>query len=558
MKLKKYNKAISYVLLLVVGFYLGNYSDLIGSKLSDSINAVTNYVASSSDASSSNSSESNASASDASSSNASDSNSSSSNSSSSNVPEPSDNFLILNSFVLGSSSAYAGDVVPVDIQTTGASYGAAYVTFKNSTNVTFTASISDSDKGDNSKILTIPNDVVPSDYEISSITFTAYNSDGSTFTVTYDENSKLAESLSNYQGKIHIDTKMDKKIKLLSFSVENQEVNTGDKVKFHYTTDIQPAKLRLDFVSDNGESFSTYVPANENYFQIPKTLVPGNYELQFVQILDEESNLTIYTNQQNVTISGAEYFDFNTIINVKLPSSSAEVDNNKNLSYDNNDIKNEQISNIYKADDKAEITINATDNSVIKSDIFNAIKGTNKKLIINYKTEQIIFNGMDITQIKAIDVSILKQLVSNDNDIKNLITNGVVLNFANNGVLPGKALVRIKNDQMLTKELSKSVINAYYYNEQTKKFTLVAEKIKLTNDGYYEFNITHNSKYILTKEKIDSKLVTVDNTAAFKKSSKSYFVIITAILTLAAISYIFVTILNQKGIIKKKEESEIL
>lgn len=557
MKLKKYNKAISYALLLVVGFYLGNYSDLIGNKLSDSINAVTNYVASSSDASSSNSSESNASASDASNSNASDSNSSSSNSSSSNVPEPSDNFLILNSFVLGSSNAYAGDRVPVDIQTTGASYGAVYVTFKDSSNLTFTASIGYSDKGDGSKELILPNDVTPSDYEVSSITFTAYNSDGSTFTVTYDENSKLAESLSNYQGKIHIDTKTDKKIKLLSFSVENKEVNVGDKVKFYYTTDIKPAKLRLDFVGDTGDSISIYVPSNESYFQIPQTLAPGNYELQFVRILDEESNLTIYTNQSNVTIAGAEYFDFNTIINVKLPS-DVEVDNNKNLSYDNNDIKNEQISNIYKADDKAEITINATDNSVIKSDIFNAIKGTNKKLIINYKTEQIIFNGMDITQIKAIDVSILKQLVSNDNDIKNLITNGVVLNFANNGVLPGKALVRIKNDQMLTKELSKSVINAYYYNEQTKKFTLVAEKIKLTSDGYYEFNITHNSKYILTKEKIDSKLVTVDNTAAFKKSSKSYFVIITAILTLAAISYIFVTILNQKGIIKKKEESEIL
>ena len=557
MKLKKYNKAISYALLLVVGFYLGNYSDLIGNKLSDSINAVTNYVASSSDASSSNSSESNASASDASNSNASDSNSSSSNSSSSNVPEPSDNFLILNSFVLGSSSAYAGDRVPVDIQTTGASYGAVYVTFKDSSNLTFTASIGYSDKGDGSKELILPNDVTPSDYEVSSITFTAYNSDGSTFTVTYDENSKLAESLSNYQGKIHIDIKMDKKIKLLSFFVENKEVNAGDKVKFYYTTDIKPAKLRLDFVGDTGDSISIYVPSNESYFQIPQTLAPGNYELQFVRILDEDSNLTIYTNQSNVTIAGAEYFDFNTIINVKLPS-DVEVDNNKNLSYDNNDIKNEQISNIYKADDKAEITINATDNSVIKSDIFNAIKGTNKKLIINYKTEQIIFNGMDITQIKAIDVSILKQLVSNDNDIKNLITNGVVLNFANNGVLPGKALVRIKNDQMLTKELSKSVINAYYYNEQTKKFTLVAEKIKLTSDGYYEFNITHNSKYILTKEKIDSKLVTVDNTAAFKKSSKSYFVIITAILTLAAISYIFVTILNQKGIIKKKEESEIL
>lgn len=557
MKLKKYNKAISYALLLVVGFYLGNYSDLIGNKLSDSINAVTNYVASSSDASSSNSSESNASASDASNSNASDSNSSSSNSSSSNVPEPSDNFLILNSFVLGSSSTYAGDRVPVDIQTTGASYGAVYVTFKDSSNLTFTASIGYSDKGDGSKELILPNDVTPSDYEVSSITFTAYNSDGSTFTVTYDENSKLAESLSNYQGKIHIDTKVDKKIKLLSFFVENKEVNAGDKVKFYYTTDIKPAKLRLDFVGDTGDSISIYVPSNESYFQIPQTLAPGNYELQFVRILDEDSNLTIYTNQSNVTIAGAEYFDFNTIINVKLPS-DVEVDNNKNLSYDNNDIKNEQISNIYKADDKAEITINATDNSVIKSDIFNAIKGTNKKLIINYKTEQIIFNGMDITQIKAIDVSILKQLVSNDNDIKNLITNGVVLNFANNGVLPGKALVRIKNDQMLTKELSKSVINAYYYNEQTKKFTLVAEKIKLTSDGYYEFNITHNSKYILTKEKIDSKLVTVDNTAAFKKSSKSYFVIITAILTLAAISYIFVTILNQKGIIKKKEESEIL
>lgn len=138
-----------------------------------------------------------------------------------------------------------------------------------------------------------------------------------------------------------------------------------------------------------------------------------------------------------------------------------------------------------------------------------AIKGSNKTLIINNGANSWVFNGEDILYPKDIDVSTsIIATITNLNS--NVIGKGIILNYADNGILPGKALVRIKATSQLIKKLG-SLVNVYYYDEDTSKLAKVAMNIRLTDDNYYEFYINHNSKYVLTNKVVDTSYTTKDD-----------------------------------------------
>jgi len=78
-------------------------------------------------------------------------------------------------------------------------------------------------------------------------------------------------------------------------------------------------------------------------------------------------------------------------------------------------------------------------------------------------------------------------------------TNGVVMKFAENGELPGKATIQVKVDYAMREYLgSDQGLCVYYYNNQTGELELVAENLTVINDTYVEFEITHCSYYVLT------------------------------------------------------------
>ena len=91
-------------------------------------------------------------------------------------------------------------------------------------------------------------------------------------------------------------------------------------------------------------------------------------------------------------------------------------------------------------------------------------------------------------------------------------------------------------------------IYIYFYDKDNSKYTLIAKNVKI-NNGYYEFAIDHNSKYIFTNTKITSKKVKTDeNIVNFQNSNKINILITIAgiILVIAVIMLIAVLSKNNK------------
>ena len=172
----------------------------------------------------------------------------------------------------------------------------------------------------------------------------------------------------------------------------------------------------------------------------------------------------------------------------------------------------ELIEKIKNVKDDAKIAINSTSASVVSEEVFRAIKGTNKIIYIEAGGIQWIFNGSDIETIKDVDTSVEFNYLYDDDlniSMNNILEKALIVRFAENGELPGKALVRVKTDYALRDYLGYDNLFVYHYlNTKDKKFNRVANSISMTEDGFLEFYINHNSTFVITNNEVDSKYLT--------------------------------------------------
>lgn len=173
------------------------------------------------------------------------------------------------------------------------------------------------------------------------------------------------------------------------------------------------------------------------------------------------------------------------------------------------------ISSIIAGEGDVTIKVDGTKN--ISKSLFDALKGSNRTLIIKNGENEIIFKGKDIKEAKNIDASISISQAKDNSDIKELTENGIVITFANNGELPGNATIKIKvnNDIKTHLDLSKTVL-LYFYNENTKQLEKENVSIKYEKE-YIEFVIDHNSKFILT----DGEIIAKENESSEKIEENS-------------------------------------
>lgn len=190
--------------------------------------------------------------------------------------------------------------------------------------------------------------------------------------------------------------------------------------------------------------------------------------------------------------------------------------------------------------------------TVIHQNLFQALQGTKRTLIIEYWESEWIFNGEDIINPKNIDVSMMIKDITNK-DFKNssLISDfpakTKLLTFSNNGTLPGKVLIRLKSME-LDKLFGEDNLYIYYYDLDEDKFLKVAMEVQKEN-GYYEFYINHNSKYILTEKKLKNQYIAKsdeilslnqDETKQEKKKNINFYFLITGILLVLGIAIMII------------------
>ena len=173
------------------------------------------------------------------------------------------------------------------------------------------------------------------------------------------------------------------------------------------------------------------------------------------------------------------------------------------------------ISVLNSVSSNGKVVVDVSADKSVAKEIFDAIKGTDRTVTFKQDGIEWSFNGKDITaDTKTVDMTvkvapITNSTTANRSAIAEKVNNEnvMVISFANNGQLPGKAKVKVKLDAAWLAGKNKNNINIYYYNETTKAIETIASALVVDSEGYVQFDITHNSDYIVSDKDL-AKLTT--------------------------------------------------
>ena len=289
---------------------------------------------------------------------------------------------------------------------------------------------------------------------------------------------------------------------LSPITLKSETAKINDKVYVDLNSNEKYSQVMLSFTNNEADhTMIVYLKdLNTNpYFIVPFTTVKGTYDLKYMIFKNQDGEKVHY--RKDGELEGIRHFDFDCTIKIEEEKSDSGL-----LVLENDKITNDIIQKIAEQEENIFIEIYAENKPVIDSSVFEAIKGANKTISIIYDNVEWIFNGRNIVEAKTIDVSVSISDLANELD--NVSNDGIMIDFANNGNLPGKCLIRIKSDDL--KILDNKNANVYYFNETENNFNKVAMQIIASGDGYYEFYINHNSKYIMTLGEINPEYVSSD------------------------------------------------
>ena len=201
-----------------------------------------------------------------------------------------------------------------------------------------------------------------------------------------------------------------------------------------------------------------------------------------------------------------------------------------NYEYSSTQITDQTIEEINTAPVGTTININADEDPIISSKVFNAIKNQDKNLVITSNKNQIVFNGNNISTSNMMDATIKSYSVTEDDMLASRIASGYVVSLTSNNKLPGKAILKINANDEIRNEFIDDEIYVYLYDPQAKQFTLIQNNVKLSDNLYYEFEIGDASKYVLVDDKIENMLIDAgensDETVSFIKSDQFYLLLL--------------------------------
>ena len=524
------NHILIGVFLLITGIVLGITVSTSGTFALEGDSRASATSATSTNATSTNATSTNATSTNATSTNATSANATSTNATAANASRT-DNIIYLNGFSLSTTSAKTGEKVYVNKTTTGACNSGMSLHFVGLNNKSHEFSVNVEDM--NSKpYFIVPRNVLSGNYSVNLVTLIGLNSDENTFSkcLTTDD-SKSSCSEFGFNITLKVENAGNKEIKLNNISLKQIEGLVGEKVDVNYTASDTLTSMRLFFESGNEAFVVNVLDLDSNpYFYIPSTVKAEEYNLVKVVIMTDDASNVINDNY-----------------NIKL---TVKDNSKKTYIYNNSEITNDIIKELYDNHEVSEITVNVDNSSIISEELFKTIIGTNKKLIINTNGNQLIFNGRDIKNPKSIDVNMSTSVTDVDDNLANTVSNGIIVNFVSNGNLPGNALVRLKVTELMKERFGNDRVYVYFYDSIEKGFNLISNGIT-SNDGYYEFSISHNSKYVLSNVKLASNLILEkesNKVVNFRQSDTNYLLILSAGLIFILILIVIALVLkNKKG-----------
>lgn len=226
----------------------------------------------------------------------------------------------------------------------------------------------------------------------------------------------------------------------------------------------------------------------------------GIFELDTVNLFDNNNNMSYYESKTDAGDDSLTLPNEVSFLVKNTETGSNEIitsTTSKTLIEDIKNMPNDGTAHIYHGN-----------NDILLAEVFEAIKGTDKTIIVESNGIQWEFHGKDITgEIKDIDLATtidMKWNVDSEaDDVMAREQDAIILKFADNGQLPGKATIRVKMDYVFRDYLgSDKGLYVYYFDNTTQQFVEVAANISVGNDDYLEFTIDHNSEFVITAGEI--------------------------------------------------------
>lgn len=161
--------------------------------------------------------------------------------------------------------------------------------------------------------------------------------------------------------------------------------------------------------------------------------------------------------------------------------------------------------------------------------VFDAIKGRSITVVAYKDAYQWRFYGKDITKATK-DIDLTTQISQVDKSVYNTAEDAVMIVFKSNGELPCKTNIRIKSDYLYDLNGVKGQLYLYYdKNDGSTDNSGIeyqaASKVELSFDGtdkWCDFDITHNSTYVVTGSAIGSGSSSGSGDTSGGESAPSY------------------------------------
>ena len=425
------------------------------------------------------------------------------------------------------------------------------------------------------------NNVYEGDYFLEDIIIYSVDNGKYTYNANKEEAEKYNQRYINNDLKIFIGKPIEDIIKESNFEIKNaklikNDVKIGDKVSVFFEWNYNSMNIRMQSVmlsfydEKNKNMFSTYLKdiSQDTSIIIPSNAKAGEYLLKNISIIFDsyvgETN-TILLDQNTISSKYKSIFEQKLTINENIDAK---------IYYLAEQLQENEFEKIRNAKDNAVVTVNANETHVVPAELFDAIKETSKQVVIEYDKNEWVFNGTDIELSKPVDVSIkfydTKDLNVNA-DLKTALGNDLlVIEFPENGKLPGKALIRIKDEDIYNR-LKGNKYFIYHVDEENNKLNKVAVELQKSYNGYIEFYIDHNSKYVITSEEITDNVVLGDDDEVMKVNSQKttektnnnksdgdntilYIAILEGVVVLVGIVLIIIFSKNKSKKIKKLED----
>jgi len=250
-----------------------------------------------------------------------------------------------------------------------------------------------------------------------------------------------------------------------------------------------------------------------------KTIDASGLDLDTSKIKITLEGLSTVTDKDNFIIKDGEtVVDTYKILNMKKVVEKPSSDNNddkttttkkpgpNNTNKETNNKKN--TTNKTTTEDLSDIEINGSFVSILA---LQTIKGKDRNVVVKNDKITITINGKDIEKINgnldlSYELSTIKESIIY-NELKDKVTNGMVLSFRNNSKLPGKVLINVEVTDIIKKNAGTRNLRLYSYKQG--ELSLVAKNINPKNK-ILSFYVNELGSYVLTDKELEGKNIKED------------------------------------------------